>query len=121
VTVEELKRKVALALDDLQLKELLLGKTVEGHNTVTVHRFELLYDVNGQGLITAIDGKKQDRAVANDLTFDPETEYKILNAKIIAYVEGSLPGTRRFLSLSRFPRLLIYLSRLRKTSTLVLQ
>ncbi len=89
VTVAELKQAGAVALDDAQLKALIVGKTAKVHNTVTGHRFEILYGTNGRRLVTTMDGKAPDPAATGDLTFDPETEYKILNGNVIAYVNGA--------------------------------
>ena len=57
VTVAELKQQGAVALSDAQLKELVVGKTVNVRNTVTGERFEILYGATGRRLVTAIDGK----------------------------------------------------------------
>ena len=39
----DLKAKGAVALNDVQLKELIVGKTVHVRNTITGHRFEIVY------------------------------------------------------------------------------
>jgi len=57
VTVAELQQKGAVALDDAALRELVVGKTVQVHNTVTGRRVEILYGSNGQRLITSVDGQ----------------------------------------------------------------
>jgi hypothetical protein len=89
VTVAELERKGAAALSDAELKSLIVGKTVRIRNTVTGHRFDILYGANGKRLVTAIDGKTPNPADTGDLVFDPETEYKIQNGHVIAYVDGT--------------------------------
>ncbi len=43
MTVADLKQKGAVALDDAQLKQLVVGKTFTVRNTVTGQRFEILY------------------------------------------------------------------------------
>src|SRR3984893_17443954 len=57
LTVVDLKGKGALALDDTQLKDLLVGKTFRVRNTVTGQRFEILYGTDGRRLIMSEDGK----------------------------------------------------------------
>jgi hypothetical protein len=78
-----------VALNDAQLKSLIVGKTVKIRNTVTGHRFDILYGANGKRLVTAIDGKTPDPAQTGDLVFDPETEYRIQGGHVIAYVNGT--------------------------------
>ncbi len=89
VTVAELKQKGAVALNDAQLKEMIVGRTVNVRNMVTGRRFEILYGTGGQRLITAVDGKTPAPDVMGDLMFDPETEYKIFDGKIITYIGGT--------------------------------
>jgi len=89
VTLDDLKQKGTAALTDTQLKELIIGKTVTVHNTVTGHRFEILYGANGQRLVTAMDGKALDPAVLGDLMFDPETRYEIRDGHLVTYIRGT--------------------------------
>jgi hypothetical protein len=89
MTVAELEHRGAVALNDAQLKNLIVGKTVRIHNTVTGHRFDILYGADGKRLVTAIDGKTPDPAQTGDLVFDPETEYKIQGGQISAFVNGT--------------------------------
>ena len=56
-TVADLTQQGATALDDAQLRDLLVGKTFKVHNTVTDQRFEITYGVDGRRLISSIDGK----------------------------------------------------------------
>jgi Protein of unknown function (DUF3604) len=89
VTVAELEKKGAVALNDAQLKNLIVGKTARIRNMVTGHRFDILYGVDGKRLVTAIDGKTPDPSTTGDLVFDPETAYKIQGGHVIAYVNGT--------------------------------
>lgn len=89
LTVAELMQKGAVALNDAQLKQAIVGNTVKVHNTVTGHQFEILYSAGGQRLITAIDGKSPDPAVMGDLMFDAATEYKIQDGRVITYINGT--------------------------------
>ena len=85
----ELKQKGAVALNDAQLQETIVGKTAKVRNTVTGQRFEILYGTGGQRLITAVDGKAPTPEVMGDLMFDPETEYKIHDGHIITTIGGT--------------------------------
>jgi len=53
VTVADLKGKGATALDDAQLKDLIVGKTLDIRNTVTGQRFEIVYGADGKRVIIA--------------------------------------------------------------------
>jgi hypothetical protein len=56
-TVSELTQRGATALDDAQLKQLVVGQTVEVRNTVTGQKYEIVYGTDGRRVITARDGK----------------------------------------------------------------
>ena len=58
MTVAELQSKGAVALDDAQLKALVVGKTFRVRNRVTGDRFEILYGTDGRRLITSVNGKQ---------------------------------------------------------------
>ena len=57
-TVADLKGKGAVALNDAQLKDLVVGKIVSARNTVTGQRFEILYGSTGRRMIVSLDGKQ---------------------------------------------------------------
>jgi hypothetical protein len=59
LTVAALKQKGAVALDDAQLKELVVGKTVTVRNTVTGQRFTVLYGSDGKRVITGVEGSER--------------------------------------------------------------
>lgn len=89
VTVAELKQKGAIPLNDAQLREMIVGKTVKVRNAVTGHQFEILYGVNGQRLITAVDGATPDPTTMGDLMFDAEADYKIRDGRVVTYIDGA--------------------------------
>ncbi len=89
IKVAEMQQQGATALDETQLKQLGVGKTVNLRNTVTGHRFEILYGSNGQRLITALDGKTPDPDTMGDLSFDPETRYEIRGGRLVTYIGGT--------------------------------
>jgi len=62
-TVDALKQKGATTLSDADLKAMIVGKTVNVHNLVTGHHFEIIFGSNGQRLVTAIDGRAPDPAI----------------------------------------------------------
>ncbi len=83
LTVEDLKKKGAVALDDAQLKELVVGKTVKVTNTVTGQRFEILYGTGGQPLITSVDGKAGDLSEIAELLHGGSAQYEISGGHLI--------------------------------------
>lgn len=60
-TVAELKEKGAVQLDDAQLKELVVGRTLNVRNTVTGERFEISYGADGNQIIKETDQRLFDR------------------------------------------------------------
>lgn len=59
-TVASLKEKGAAQLDDAQLTELTIGKTLAVRNTVTGQRFEIAYGTDGRLLIKSFDRTQRD-------------------------------------------------------------
>jgi|HubBroStandDraft_6_1064221.scaffolds.fasta_scaffold06897_3 hypothetical protein len=68
ITVADLEKKGAVALDDTQLKDLVVGKTLRIRNKVTGQRFEILYGTDGRRLITSVDGKQPEPGEPFDVT-----------------------------------------------------
>ena len=60
LTIADLTQRGATPLDDTQLRQLIVGKTVAVRNTVTGQRFEITYGVDGRRLISSIGGKLPD-------------------------------------------------------------
>lgn len=89
VTVIELKQKGAVALDDAQLRELIVGKTLRIVNTVTGQRFEILYGSDGRRLVTAVDGKTPDPEVMGELSHGAQAEYEIRDGHLITEIAGT--------------------------------
>jgi len=87
-TVADLKQQGAVALSDVQLKELIVGKTVRVTNTVTGQRFEILYGTGGRRLVTAIDGKRTDLKEAGEL-MHAELSYEIRDGRLHTEIEGT--------------------------------
>jgi hypothetical protein len=89
VTVADLKGKGAVALDDAQLKELVVGKTVNVANTVTGQRFAILYGSEGRRLIIAVDGKGVDLSEIADLAHGGHAQYEIRDGHLITELAGT--------------------------------
>jgi hypothetical protein len=89
VTVADLKGKGAVALDDAQLKELVVGKTVNVANTVTGQRFAILYGSEGRRLIIAVDGKGVDLSEIADLAHGGHAQYEIRDGHLIRELAGT--------------------------------
>jgi hypothetical protein len=89
VTVAELERQGAVALDDARLKELIVGRTVRVRNTVTGQRFEILYGTGGQRLITAVDGKAPDPTSMAEALHGGQVPYEIRGGRIVTQIGGA--------------------------------
>jgi Protein of unknown function (DUF3604) len=93
VTVAELKQKGGVALDDVQLKQLVVGQTLEVRNTVTGQRFEIIYGADGRRVITSRDGKAGavgDLLAVSELSLSaPPAAYEIRGGRIITMLEGT--------------------------------
>ena len=89
LTVADLRKQGAVALTDVQLKDLLVGKTVNVRNTVTGQHFEILHGAKGQRLITALDGKPSDLREAGELMHSSDIQYEIRNGRLHTDLNGS--------------------------------
>ena len=92
-TIAELKQKGGVALDDNQLKQLVVGKTLAIRNTVTGQRFEILYGTTGRRLIISIDGKQPDAGEIGDVLHSGElgspAQYEIRGGQIVTTIRGT--------------------------------
>jgi hypothetical protein len=92
VTVTELKQKGAVALDDAQLTQLVVGRTLKIRNTVTGQRFEILYGRDGRRVITSLDGKEEtpgDRPAMSELAHAAKpAAYEIRGGRIATMLRG---------------------------------
>ena len=68
VTVADLKQKGAEPLDDAQLTQLVVGKTLTVRNTVTGQQYEISYGNSGRRLILSVDGKPPQPGEVWDVT-----------------------------------------------------
>ena len=91
VTVAELQSKGAAALDDAQLKDLVIGKTVRVRNRVTGDHFEILYGKDGRRLITSFNGKQPDAGEVWDVeqggALGSPAQYEISGGRITTTLE----------------------------------
>ena len=94
VTVAELKQQGAVALDDAQLKALVVGKTLRVRNTATGQRFEIFYGTTGRRLILNVDGKQPEAGEIGDVLHSGELGspalYEIRDGRIITTL-GTTP------------------------------
>ena len=93
VTVADLKQRGAVVLDDAQLKQLVVGKTLTVRNTVTGQRFEILYGTTGRRLITHVDGKQPEAGEMGDVLHSGElgspAQYEIREGRIVTTIGGT--------------------------------
>ena len=92
-TVTELKQKGGVALDDAQLKQLVVGQTLRVRNTVTGHLFDIAYGADGRRVITSRDGKEgrvADLLGASELSLSAQSAaYEIRGGRIITTLGGT--------------------------------
>jgi hypothetical protein len=87
VTVAELKQKGAEALDDAQLTQLIVGKTLTIRNTVTGQVYKISYGKEGRRLILSVDGKPPQPGEVFDVTgagaVGSAAQYEISGGQVI--------------------------------------
>ena len=94
VTVADLKQKGAEPLDDAQLTQLVVGKTLTVRNTVTGQRYEISYGQSGRRLILSVDGKQPEPGEVWDVTgasaLGSPAPYEIKGGQVITTI-GETP------------------------------
>ena len=87
ITVADLKQKGAKALNDAELTQLVVGKTLTVRDTVTGQQFEIAYAKSGRRLILSVDGKPPQPGEIFDVTgasaLGSPAPYEISGGKII--------------------------------------
>jgi hypothetical protein len=88
VTVAELTNKGALALNDTQLKSLVIGKTLNVRNTVTGQQVQLLFGEDGRRLVMSVDGNSPDSNALGDPLHNA-ARYEIRDGKLVTSIDGT--------------------------------
>jgi len=90
-TVADLTQRGAVALNDTQLKDLVVGKTLKVRNTVTRQQFDILYGLDGRRVITEGDGKAPKPAQLAEALHPgvsgSSATYAIRNGRIVTTIE----------------------------------
>ncbi|MEO8350603.1 MAG: DUF3604 domain-containing protein [Chthoniobacteraceae bacterium] len=90
LTVADLTKRGAVVLDDEQLKDLVVGKTLMVTNSVTGQTFEILYGAAGRRLIIAVDGKPADMTETAELSHGgDETQFEIKDGQFTTELAGT--------------------------------
>ncbi len=92
LTVADLKQKGAAPLNDMQLRQLVMGKTLTVHNTVTNERFEISYGMDGRRLILSVNGNPPAPAELGDVLHSTglgSAQYEIRDSRIVTTIDGS--------------------------------
>ena len=89
MTVAELKRNGARELGDAELRDLIVGKTILVHNTVTDRQFEILHGVDGRRLITAVDGNVPEVHIMGELSHGHQIQYEIRDGHYMVEIAGT--------------------------------
>jgi hypothetical protein len=91
LTVAELKQRGATALDEAQLKEFTLGKTLKVRNTVTGKNFDILYGADGRRVVTELEGKPPSAAQSFEVMHNGVTGssagYVIRDGQLVTTIE----------------------------------
>jgi hypothetical protein len=91
LTVADLLKKGAVALDDAQLAELLVGKSVWMRNTLTGGQYESIYEPNGHRLILTVGTN----AIPETEPGSVSAAYSIQNGRVVTTV-GDTPVALTF-------------------------
>ena len=83
MTVTELKQKGGVALDDVQLNQLVVGQRLKIRNTVTGEQFEILYGRDGSRVITSRDGKKETLVMSELAHAGQPAAYEIRGGRVV--------------------------------------
>ncbi len=92
LTVADLKQKGTAPLNDMQLRQLVLGKTLTVRNTVTNERIEISYGVDGRRLILSVNGNPPDPAEFGDVLHSSglgSAQYEIRDSRIVTIIDGT--------------------------------
>jgi hypothetical protein len=89
VTVEDLKRQGAVALNDAQLTALVVDRAVTVRNTVTGQEFEIVYGAAGRRVVTKVDGKAAHPREMAALLHGGEAQYEIRDGRLCTEIEGT--------------------------------
>jgi hypothetical protein len=93
-TVTDLRQQGATALDDAQLKELIVGKSTWVRNNVTGGVFRVIWSESGQRLIMNIDGKVPQPSEIGDVmhggSVGASSFYAIKDGKVVTSL-GNAP------------------------------
>jgi hypothetical protein len=92
LTVADLRQRGAAPLNDMQLRQLVLGKTVTVRNTVTNERIEISYGMDGRRLIMSVNGNPPDPAEVGDLLHTSglgSAQYEIRDGRIVTTIQGT--------------------------------
>jgi hypothetical protein len=92
LTVADLTQKGAAPLNDMQLRQLVLGKTLTVRNTVTNERIEISYGVDGRRLILSVNGNPPDPAELGDMLHSSglgSAQYEIRDSRVVTTIDGT--------------------------------
>ncbi len=92
MTVADLKQKGSAQLNDMQLRQLVLGKTLTVRNTVTNERIEISYGMDGRRLILSVNGNPPDPAEVGDVLHSSglgSAQYEIRDSRIVTTIDGT--------------------------------
>jgi hypothetical protein len=92
LTVADLKQKGAAPLNDMQLRQLVLGRTVTVRNTVTNERIEISYGMDGRRLILSVNGNPPDPSEVGDVLHSSglgSAQYEIRDGRVVTTIDGT--------------------------------
>ncbi|WP_340109979.1 DUF3604 domain-containing protein [Pikeienuella sp. HZG-20] len=93
LTVADLLKDGATALDDDELKKLVFGKNLTVRNTVTGRTTNVLFGVNGKRIVTELDGELPNGGdlleIMHSGVSSSSASYEIKDGRIVTTIEGT--------------------------------
>jgi hypothetical protein len=92
LTVADIRQKGAAPLNDMQLRQLVMGKTLTVRNTVTNERIEISYGIDGRRLILSVNGNPPDTGELGDVLHTSglgSAQYEIRDSRIVTTIQGT--------------------------------
>jgi Protein of unknown function (DUF3604) len=88
ITVAALQQEGAEALNNAELRDLVIGKTLRIHNRVSGQIVDILYGTGGQRMVLRIDGQPAGLADMGNVLHGRPAAYQIVDNTLVTNIEG---------------------------------